>query len=243
MNNREGRKIQQDPAKGLRCGATKLLQHPSSWKHQYERNELSPSEPGHGTGDIMPGEAVMTAHPRPPADWEAEISRIAESQWNALIRLAAYCDPYEAEDVVQSALIRLLLHPRPGKPTPAFVRTAVRFEALMALRRSRHEQKAIHTTWASGPDTADPLLLRQRMNVRQSIATALRTLPPRRRRIVHAILFRGRSYADTAARLGLSVNTVKSQMRIGRRQLRAPLIGLGIGPRDDFRPGADEGPE
>ncbi|MGY1856098.1 sigma-70 family RNA polymerase sigma factor [Modestobacter sp. SYSU DS0290] len=84
-------------------------------------------------------------------------------------------------------------------------------------RRTTQEIVSLPAHDVAGPDPTDDVAERDRM------ATALATLPPRMRAVLVLRYGEDLGEAATAAALGCSVNTVKSQTTRGLARLRAVL--------------------
>lgn len=129
-------------------------------------------------------------------------------------------DPHRAEDVVQAALTKLYLAwPRVERAdsVDAYVRRAVVNSHLDETRRpwrrerptDEHPDAAVQS--GPGPEETDALY------------AALRRLPPGQRRVVVLRHYWGLSVEETAADLGVSAGTVKSQTSAALAALRTAL--------------------
>ena len=129
-------------------------------------------------------------------------------------------DPHQAEDIVQDALARLYqAWPRASRADniDSYARRAVINSHLNQLRRPwRREQSA--------SDVGDrPTAVTLAAEDLQVMWTALRSLPTGQRRVVVLRHYLGLSVEETAADLGLSVGTVKSQTSDALAALRRAL--------------------
>lgn len=113
-----------------------------------------------------------------------------------------------AEDLVQAALIRAWPHwERVGGGVPAYAyvrRVMVNMSIDWRHRRWRGEVPTEHLPdlmRADGPD----------LDLQQVLVAAVRALPPRQRAVVVLRYFDDLSELDTAAAMGCTVGTVKSQ--------------------------------
>lgn len=129
-------------------------------------------------------------------------------------------DPHRAEDVVQAALTRLYVAwPRVQRAdsVDAYVRRAVVNAHLDEHRRPWRREAAagddLPEEAAPGPEEHDDLW------------AALRALPPGQRRVVVLRHWWGLSVEETAADLGISAGTVKSQTSAALAALRTSLQG------------------
>ncbi|MFF5567863.1 SigE family RNA polymerase sigma factor [Streptomyces sp. NPDC012623] len=153
------------------------------------------------------------------ADFEAFVA----ARGARLLRVAWLLtgDPYLAEDLLQSALAKVW--PKwsriSGDRPEAYVRKAlVHLHASWWRRRWRGE-----LSYAEVPETAGPVDAYARVDLEQSLAAAVRALPVRQRAVVVLRYFEDLSVEDTAATLGCTTGTVKSQSSRALRTLRALL--------------------
>ena len=120
----------------------------------------------------------------------------------------------DAEDLVQVALIKAVPHWRriADHPEP-YVRKILAHESVSRWRRRRWREVStdeLPETSVEGPSD-DRLELRQ----------ALARLPPRQRAVIVLRYYEDLTEKETAATLGISVGTVKSQARDALARLRA----------------------
>ena len=156
---------------------------------------------------------------------DARLSDYVRGQWPQLVRYAtALCgDPAEAEELVQSALVRVALRwpfVRDKDNPDAYVRRAIANGYLTAWRRVRKHE----VTVAEPPE----LLAADRTAGVDDVMTvrrALATLPPRQRAVLVLRYLEDRSEQQTAEILGCSVGTVKSQASKALGKLRAVVDG------------------
>ncbi|HET7530661.1 MAG TPA: SigE family RNA polymerase sigma factor [Mycobacteriales bacterium] len=146
-------------------------------------------------------------------------------QWPALVRYAtALCgSPSEAEELVQSALVRVALRwpfVRDKDNPDGYVRRAVLNAYLNVWRRVRSRE----TSMAEVPDAAG---VDATAGVAEGVAlrAALQQLPARQRAVLVLRYLEDRSETETADLLGCSVGTVKSQTSKGLAKLRR-AVGL-----------------
>lgn len=130
-------------------------------------------------------------------------------------------DPHRAEDVVQAALAKLYAawpRVRRADSVDAYARRAVVNAHLDETRRPwRRERSTAHSTLDGRAPSG--------IGVEESDAlwTALRELPPRQRQVVVLRHYWGLSVEETAADLGVSPGTVKSQTSAALARLRSVL--------------------
>ena len=136
-------------------------------------------------------------------------------------------DAHRAEDVVQTALAKLYAAwPRASRlhSVDAYARRIVVNAHLDETRRPWRRERPVEPTAGSRLDGPTPA----GVSVEDSDAlwTALRSLPPGQRRVVVLRHYWGLSVDETAADLGISPGTVKSQTSDALRALRAALSAV-----------------
>ncbi len=155
----------------------------------------------------------------------------------ALLRTAYLLtgDRHEAEDLVQTALIKVV--PRWGRlrePEP-YVRRVLVNESISRWRRRRWRETSVPEVRDAplpGHDVDEQLVLRQ----------ALARLAPRQRAVVVLRYFDDLTEAQTAGVLGISVGTVKSQSRDALARLRELVPDLAETALNEPRAGAPTPP-
>jgi len=145
---------------------------------------------------------------------DEEFRDFMRGRWSAMVRLAYGLtgDLGHAEDVAQAAFARAYASwsrvSRTGDPD-AYVRRIVINENNSRFRRRRVAESLVDAVpEPSGPrsaDTADAL------GDSEALMKALRRLGPRQRAVIVLRFWMDMSEAETAAALGCSVGTVKSQ--------------------------------
>jgi len=99
--------------------------------------------------------------------------------------------------------------------------TIVRNSAISYLRKNQLQTSALKAAVLSIPDeTSDPLRDAAILN---QLYAAINKLPEQRRAILKMATFEGKSYAQIAEELQISINTVKTQMSRSYKFLRAEL--------------------
>ena len=140
-----------------------------------------------------------------------------------VVRRTAYLlcgDWHRADDHAQAAFVALHRHwqrIRDPHALDAWVRRtlvrAVVDESRRPWRRERFVERLPDTASSSAPDVA----------TRTALVDALRSVPPRQRAVLVLRYLEGLDVAGTAAALGCSPGTVKSQTAHGLAALRAVL--------------------
>lgn len=129
-------------------------------------------------------------------------------------------DPHRAEDVVQAALTRLYVawpRVRRADSVDAYVRRAVVNAHLDEVRRPWRREAA------AGEALPEVAVAAPAVEERDALWSALRALPAGQRRVVVLRHWWGLSVEETAADLGISAGTVKSQTSAALAALRAVL--------------------
>ncbi|MEU8261920.1 SigE family RNA polymerase sigma factor [Micromonospora sp. NPDC048999] len=154
---------------------------------------------------------------------EQDFTEFVQVHGNQLLRFARLLvpDAAEAEDVLQTALLRLVRHwPRKLDSPEAYVRAVL---VNLAKDRGRRSHLVPVPTEADpdspepGPDHAEAIAARTHLD------QVLAGLPPRQRVTVVLRVIDGLSEAETAAVMGCSPGTVKSNLARGLDKVRAAL--------------------
>jgi RNA polymerase sigma-70 factor (sigma-E family) len=125
-------------------------------------------------------------------------------------------DHHTAEDLVQSALAKAALRWRQiidGGEPEAYVRRIMVNERISWWRR-RTPQPVERLPERAGPDEPHEIV------ERLALGQALNTLTVRQRTVVVLRFYEDLSEAETAAAMGCSVGTVKSQIHVALNNLR-----------------------
>jgi RNA polymerase sigma-70 factor (sigma-E family) len=125
-------------------------------------------------------------------------------------------DYHRAEDLVQTALMRLATRWRRVQDPGAYVARIMVNESLSWWRRRRFAEQPLDATVAppASGGTAESVVRRS------MFVTALRRLTPRQRAVLALRYYEDRSEAETAEILGCSIGTVKSQTNHALARLR-----------------------
>lgn len=165
---------------------------------------------------------------------DAEFSEYAAAHRVRLVRTARLLtagNDAEAEDLVQTALTRLYVHwPRVRRADdPVAYGYRALTNAFLDEHRRAHRRREVVTDEA--PDRVQPEVDHE---TRALVLAALRRLPPRQRAVVVLRHFLQYDVAATAAALGCTEGTVKSQnaKALGslREQLGEPITLEGPNP-------------
>ncbi len=152
---------------------------------------------------------------------------------DALLRTAYLLtgDHHDAEDLVQSALIKVVPKWARIKDDPeGYVRQVLARESVNRWRGRRWREVTI--------DVVDvvPMEMQDDSTDRISLLEDLRRLSPRQRAVLVLRYFDDLTEADTAAALGISVGTVKSHGRDALARLRNQQSGEEQVAANDLKP-------
>jgi RNA polymerase sigma-70 factor, ECF subfamily len=164
------------------------------------------------------------------------------------VALRTLCDPEEAADALQEAMISAFRRAGDFRGDSAVTTWLHRIVVNASLDRLR--RKAAHAASSVGdegtldllatqgrvPATTDPASHR---DTTLDVEAALRLIPPEQRAALVLVDMLGYPVADAAAVLDISVGTVKSRCARGRARLLPYLEHLRGGPATD--PGAEDG--
>jgi RNA polymerase sigma-70 factor (sigma-E family) len=169
---------------------------------------------------------VSQPSPGEPKGADAALHDFVRVSWPRLLRTAhLLCgDREDAEDLTQTALVKVVRHWRRVQRADdpyAYARAVLVNTAASRWRRRRRydELTAAERTApaAVAPDPAGGVALRD------AVRRALAELPPRTRAVLVLRYFEDLTEAQTAAALGCSVGSVKSQVSRGLARLRERL--------------------
>ena len=142
---------------------------------------------------------------------DQQLAHYVSARWPALVRYATVVcgDAAEGEELAQAALVRVASRWRALRDRhdiDAYVRTAiVNGHVNKRQRLRRREERVGSTPQVAVADASD------RVSRGVDIRRALAALPPRQRAVLALRYLDDQSEAQTAAILGCSVGTVKSQ--------------------------------
>lgn len=157
--------------------------------------------------------------PGPDASFEAYVA----ARMPALLRTAYLLTGHhqDAEDLVQSALVKVVPHWRKvaNHPEP-YVRKVLANEHVSRWRRRRWRE--VHVDVVADHGSLDP-----DVSDREALRVALLQLAPRQRAVVVLRYYEDLTEREVATAMGVSVGTVKSQARDALARLRVLVPDLG----------------
>jgi RNA polymerase sigma-70 factor (sigma-E family) len=184
---------------------------------------------------------LPTRHCGVGADWrvvdaEDEFAIYLTAQWPALVRTAVLlgCHQHDAEDIVQTALIRC--YASWSKVSRATNRDAYVYRVLVnAYNDSRRRRWWGERPTAELPENDDPTDAIAGVDRADAVDRALDSLSAAGRAVVVLRFYAGLSERETAEVLSVPVGTVKSRLARAVRQLAASehLADSANGARDD----------
>lgn len=153
---------------------------------------------------------------------DAEFTEFVASRRRRLYRTAyLLCgDPHRAEDIVQQALAKLYVswpRVRRAHSVDAYARRSVLNAFIDDGARAWRREVASEIEDRARPERVSP-------EDSDALWQALRALPPGQRRVVVLRHYWGLSVEETAADLGVSTGTVKSQTSAALAHLRDVLV-------------------
>lgn len=152
---------------------------------------------------------------------DARLADYVRGQWPSLVRYAtALCgDAVEAEELVQTALVRVTLRwpfVRDKDDPGAYVKRAIVHANINRWRRVRSRELPTETLPDIGIADGSSSFADQ-----DAVRRALAALPPRQRAVLVLRYLDDMSEQEAANVLGCSVGTIKSQTHKGLTKLRA----------------------
>ena len=156
------------------------------------------------------------------ADVREDFEAFVAARYDALLRTAYLLtgDHHDAEDLLQQSLVKTVgaWGRITGDPEP-YVRTILVRQNVSRWRRRRWRE-------VSTDHPPDSLATEDGADDRIALHRALGSLAPRQRAVIVLRYYEDLTEVQTAAALGISVGTVKSQARDALRRLREIVPGL-----------------
>jgi RNA polymerase sigma-70 factor (ECF subfamily) len=135
-------------------------------------------------------------------------------------------DPVEAEDLLQSCLLRALVKEelwRPGTDLRRWLFTMLYHQRVSALRRAARERS--HLGEAARALTLSAALDPNGRLLAGEIARAIAALPEGQREVVRYVALGGMGYAEAATALAVPEGTIRSRLARARITLRKLVEG------------------
>ncbi len=131
----------------------------------------------------------------------------------------------DSEDVVQSTFIYLWNNDKFGNiqtSLSSYLSTSVRHACFHHLRKVKKEQANMddYMMFSSAADNYDAEHLNE---VFKKMEEGIAQLPEQCRQIFRLVYFSKKSYQEAADYMGISINTVKTQLKIAMSRLRSAL--------------------
>lgn len=147
----------------------------------------------------------------------------------AYVRKLVAGDWHKAEDIVQETLIRCWnkFDGENNRMLRPWLFVVARNLVVDGYRKSQARPQEAHgTTWLEQePSELDHI---ERMLSSVVVGEALKALTPAHREAIYLIYFLGRTMAEAADELGISLGTVKSRLFYGLRALKNALEERGV---------------
>ncbi len=132
-------------------------------------------------------------------------------------------DEQEAKDIVQDFLFEFWhkkLYLRLEGDFKGYLYRSVQNKCFNLQRRKASDQ---HEARLSTYDEAEPDDVNEEEERFVRLQEALDDLPPQRREVLQRIYFEEKKYQDAADEIGISLNTLKTHLKIGLKNLREKL--------------------
>ena len=192
-----------------------------------------------GCGDNLAGASVVSCGVRRLREYralaggdEAEFSAFAARDGGKLLGFALLLTGHrhDAEDLVQQALLRTAVHWPAARQSPAGYSRTVVLNLVRDRWRAQQRQRAetLSADLTALPSAVDGAAM---VLDRQVLLAACRVLPLQQRAVLVLRFWEDRSVEETAAVLGCTAGTVKSQTHRALARLRDVLADLaGVAP-------------
>jgi RNA polymerase sigma-70 factor, ECF subfamily len=153
-----------------------------------------------------------------------------EKHYEKLCVQAAFIvgDADAAEDVVQQAFIQFWEQKRYNQVQTslvAYLASMVRHGAIDLIRKEKRgaEKLKSYASLLDSAEAADPIGLAE---LSREMNKAIEELPAQCRALFKAVYLDGKKYSEAAEEAGISVNTVKEQLRRAFRKMREKLKNM-----------------
>ena len=132
-----------------------------------------------------------------------------------------------AEDIVQDMFLKLWEKDRLAEQSPAFLYTCARNAALNYLRTQRTDSFSIEEAESFDVEDQieDQLAYMEKL---ERIYKAIESLSPQCREVLKKIYFEGKSYAETAEEMNVSLSTIKTHIYLAIKSLKKDFAYVSI---------------
>lgn len=137
-------------------------------------------------------------------------------------------DELESEDVVQllfSEIWERHLYNNINSSLKAYLQTAVRNRCLKILDKRKTTQKGIDS-YKYSLYHVEEIDIYEQQKAENRIDSILKELPRQRQQAFTLVYIEEKRYKETADEMGISVNSVKSHLKLAMKELRLKLINL-----------------
>ncbi len=137
------------------------------------------------------------------------------------------CCPGIAEDIVQDVFIKLWENNKLkiSKSLRAYLFFMTRNASLNYLRKIQIEDKK-KLILMEAQVLSESIEINMDEEISERIKTAIKELPEQCQKVYSLSLYGGLKYAEIAEEMGISINSVKTQMRRAKQQMRSKLYRL-----------------
>ncbi|CAL1520481.1 sigma-70 family RNA polymerase sigma factor [Chitinophaga sp. MM2321] len=145
-------------------------------------------------------------------------------------------DEMEAEDLVQGLLGKIWenqLYHSVNTSLKAYLYKAVNNKCLDLIEKKKNEQKQLNEyriTLNHAPVLEEAYMVPDNgmswQDMKQDFDAALSELPPQRMEAFNLVFLQEKKYREAAEKMGISINSVKTHLRIAVRTLRQRLLHL-----------------
>lgn len=136
-----------------------------------------------------------------------------------------------ADEIVQDSFLQIWLKRETldaSRSIKPFLITVVKNKTLDFLKKAANDRKLREEVYYSRGKSHNPIYQKLREDDLEMVKdAALALLPPRRKLIFEMSRYEGKSYEEIGQELGITTNTVKSQMRKALETIRTFLLDNG----------------
>lgn len=141
-------------------------------------------------------------------------------------------DRTAAQDVVQDVFVRLWERPEQFDPDRGRLRTylgtVAHRRSVDHIRREEAKRRRAEREANLAHSVPDVDEMAMALVAAERVRAAVDELPAEQREAIHLAYFRGRTYREVAAELGIPEGTAKSRLRLGLRRIADVLEAQGM---------------